>query len=227
MNAEGKIKNCEDNLKQINHFNPDPYYVDYFFKEYLQSVIDVYDCIFEEADRDFGLFVSGKCTKEEFERKARDKNDQLALKFLSWFKRNYENEHNSSNPGFIKKICHFFRKYNYLPKISIKMLVNQRYKDDVFQSIKVGLTKGKIRSKEELQIEIKRQIPIFLEKINQKRNIKNEPKVAEKQIIASAFLEIKNQEVEISHACEIYLSVLKRFLDESRKEIKRLTRWDD
>ena len=78
---------------------------------------------------------------------------------------------------------------------------------------------------EELQIEIKRQTPVFLEKINQKRNIKNEPKVAEKQIIVSAFLEIKNQEVEISHACEIYLSVLNRFSDESRKEIKRLTSW--
>ncbi len=227
MNVEGKIKDCEYNLNQINHYNPDPYYVNYFFEAYIQSVIDVYDEIFEEANRDFGLFISGKCTKEKFERKAIKKNDQLALNFLTWFKENYENEHNSSYPNFIKKIIRFYKEYNCLPKITIKILANQRYKDDAVQSIQVGLTKGKIRSKEELQIEIRRQIPVFLEKINQKRRGKNEPKVAENQIIASAFLEIKNHEVEISHACEIYLPVMKRFLDESRNQIKSLTRWDD
>ena len=228
MNIEGKIKDCEYNLNQIYHFNPDPYYVNYFFEAYLQCVIDVFDGIFEEGNRDFGLFISGKCTKEKFEVKAIEKNDQLALKFLSWFKENYENEHNSSYPSFIKKISWFYKEYNHLPEIIIKILANQKYKDDVFQSIQVGLTKGKIRSKQELQIEIKRQMPVFLEKVNQKRKNKNEPKVAENQIIASAFLQMKNHEdLEICHACEIYLPVMKRFLDESRNEIKRLTRWID
>jgi len=227
MNIEGKIRDCEYNLKQINHFDPDPYYVNYFFKAYLQSVIDVYDEILEEANRDFGLFISGKCTKEKFERKAIKKNDQQALRFLSWFNENYENEHNSSYPNFIKKIIYFFKESNHLPKITIKIRANLRYKDDVFQTIQVELSKGKIRSKEELQIEMKRQTPIFLEIINQKRKNKNEPKVAENQVIASAFLEIKNHQVEISHACEIYLPVMKRLLDESRNEIKRLTTWVD
>jgi len=227
MNIEGKLKDCEYNLKQINHFNPDPFYVNHFFKEYLQSVMHVYDEILEEANRDFGLFISGKCTKEKFERKAIKKNDQQALRFLSWFIENYENEHNSSYPSFIKKIIYFFKEYKHLPKISIKILANPRYKDDVFQTIQVELTKGKIRSKEELQVEIKRQKPVFLEIINQKRKKKNEPKVSENQIIASAYLEMKNHEFEISHACEIYIQVMKRFLDESRNEIKRLTRWVD
>jgi len=228
MNIEGKIKDCEYNLKQIKYFDPDPYYVNYFFKSYLQSVMNVYSEILEEANRDFGLFISGKCTKEKFEIKAIEKNDQLALKFLFWFKENYEIEHNSSYPSFIKKIIHFFKEYNHLPKITIKIRANQRYKDDVFQSIQVEFTKGKIRSKEELQIEINRQKPLFLEIINQKRENKNEPKVSENQIIASAYLEMKNHEdIEISHACEIYLSVMKRFLDESRNGIKRLTRWVD
>jgi len=224
MNIEEKIKDCEYNLKQINYFNPDPFYVNYFFKAYLQSAIDVYDEILEEANRDFGLFISGKCTKEKFERKAIKKNDQLALRFLSWFNENYKNEHNSSYPGFIKKIIYFFNEYNHLPEITIKIRANPRYKDDDFQTIQVGLSKGKIRSKQELQIEVKRQIPVFLEIINQKRKKKNEPKVSENQIIASAFLEMKNHEdIEISHACEIYLPVMKRFLDESRNKIKRLT----
>ncbi len=43
MNIEEKIRDCEYNLNQNNHFNPDPYYVNYFFKAYLQSVIDFYD----------------------------------------------------------------------------------------------------------------------------------------------------------------------------------------
>ena len=81
MSFERKVADCQYNLKQINHFNPDPYYVDYFFKAYLQSVINIYDEILEEANRDFGLFVLGKCTKEEFERKAIEKNDQKALDF--------------------------------------------------------------------------------------------------------------------------------------------------
>ena len=226
MSIEGKIKDCEYNLKQINHFNPDPYYVNHFLMDYIQSVIDVYDGIFEEANRDFGLFISGKCTKERFEKKATDKNDQSALNFLSWFKENYENQHNSSYPNFIKKIIYVFKENNYLPKINIKIVANQRYKDDVFQLIQVGLTNGKIRSKEELKIEIKRQTPVFLEIINQKRKKKNEPKVSDNQIIASSFLEMKNHEdAEISYACEVYLPVMKRFLDETRNEIKRLTRW--
>ena len=92
MFVEEKLKNCSYNLNQIIHFNPDPYYVDYFFRMYIQSVSDFYDGIFEEANRDFGLFISGKSTREKFEKKAIEKGDVLALKFLSWFKENYENK---------------------------------------------------------------------------------------------------------------------------------------
>jgi hypothetical protein len=228
MNIEVKIRDCEYNLKQIYHFNPDPYYVSYFFKAYIQSVIDVYDEIFEEANNDFGLFITDKCTKEKFEKKAVKKDDHLALKFLSWFKENYQNEHSSSYSSFIKKIIWFFKENNHLPKITIKLRADQRYKNDVFQLIQVGLTRGKIRSKEELQIEIKRQTHTFLEIINQKRKNRNEPKVSDSQVIASTFLEMEtNEDIEITQACEVYLPVLKRFVDESRNEIKKLTRWVD
>jgi hypothetical protein len=223
MDIEGKIQECEYNLKQINHFNPDPFYVNYFFEMYIQSIIDVYDKIFEEANRDFGLFVVGKCTKEKFEKKAIEKKDNLALVFLSWFNENYENEHESSYPKFIQVVINFFKEHNHLPKITIKIQASQKYKDDIVQLIQVGLTKGKLRSKEELEIEIKRQMPAFLEIINQKRKSRNEPKVFEHQIIASTYLEMKNnKEMEISYSCEIYLPVVKRIVDESRNEIKRL-----
>lgn len=226
MNIDGKIKDCEFYLKQIIRFNPDPYFVGYFFKAYIQSVIDCYDEIFREANIDFGLFISGKCTQEEFERKSVEKNDEKAMKFLSWFKDNYEKEHTSPIPSFIKKTIYFFKKNNHLPKISIKIGAAKRYKNDIFQTIQVGLTEGKIRSKEELQFEIKRQTPLFLEIINQKRKNNDESKVSENQVIASSFLDMKDYDgMEISHACEIYLPVLKRFLDESREKIKTLTTW--
>ena len=228
MDFEEKINDCKYDLKQIKHFNPDPYYVDYFFKNYLQSVIDVYDGIFGEADRDFGLFVSGRCTKEKFEAKAREKNDNLALEFLSWFEKHYKDEHDNPYPKFMNKVLEFFAKYEDLPRIAIKMIAKQRYEDDIVQGIHVEMTKGKIRSKESLQIEIKRQIPMFLELINQKRKNNDEPKVSADQVSVSSFLELQDyQDVEIPYACEIYLPVVQRLLEESRKEIKRLTTWTD
>jgi len=224
MNIEEKIRDCKYNLKQIKHFNPDPHYVDYFFKNYLQSVLDVYDGIFEEANRDFGLFVREKCTKEKFEVKAIGKKDNLALEFVSWFEKHFKDEHANQYPNFIKKVLDFFAKYGELPKITIKILANQRYSDDIIQEIHVELTNGNIRSKEDLRMEIKRQIPILLELINQKRKKYDEPKVNENQIVASTFLELKNYEdIEILYACEIYLPVVIRLFEESQKEIKRLT----
>jgi len=224
MNIEEKIRDCKYNLKQIKYFNPDPYYVNYFFTNYLQAVADIYDGIFGKASRDFGLFVPEKCTKEKFQVKAIEKKDSFALEFLSWFEEHYKGEHNNQYPNFLKHVLEFFVKYEKLPKITIKILSNQRYKDDIIQEIHVELTNGKIRSKEYLQMEIKRQIPIFLELINQKRKKYDEPKVNEKQVIASSFLELENYEdVEIPYACEIYLPVVVRLLEESQKEIKRLT----
>ncbi|MDH5569095.1 MAG: hypothetical protein OEX98_04825, partial [Nitrosopumilus sp.] len=81
-------------------------------------------------------------------------------------------------------------------------------------------------SKEELDIEIKRQLPIFLEIINHKRTKKNEPKVDENQINASAFLDIEEHtDMEIVYASEIYIPVMKRLVDESREKIKEFTTW--
>ena len=66
-----------------------------------------------------------------------------------------------------------------------------KYKDDINHEIKVDLNHGKLRSKKEVDIEIKRQLPIFLEIINHKRNKKNEPKVRKNQIITTACTNIE------------------------------------
>ncbi len=40
MDIEKSIKNCEIYLKQIKQYEPEPYYVNHFFNEYINSVND-------------------------------------------------------------------------------------------------------------------------------------------------------------------------------------------
>ena len=224
MNIEKTIKDCEIYLKQIKQYDPDPYYVDYFFNEYINSVNDIFNGIFEEGNRDFGLFISEKISQKKFDGKAKIKNDQYAMKFSEWYSIRYNQEHENSYPNFIKKICQFKNKFDKLPKIKIMIRASDRYEDDINQQIKVNLSHEKLCSKEELEIEVKRQLPIFLETINRKRSENNEPKVRENQVIASAFLEIEEyKDIEIVYAAEIYIPVIKRLVEESRKKIKELT----
>ncbi len=226
MNIEKTIKNCEINLKQIKHYDPDPFYVNYFFNEYINSVNDTFNGIFEEGNRDFGLFISEKILQKKFDIKAKMKNDQNAIKFSEWYSIKYNQEHENPYPNFIKKICQFKNKFEKLPKIKIMIRASDRYKDDIYQQIKVNLSHEKLHSKEELEIEIKRQLPIFLEMINHKRSKNNEPKVGKNQVIASTFLDIEEyKDIEIAYAAEIYIPVVKRLVEESRKKMKELTTW--
>lgn len=226
MNIEEKIKNCEISLKQIKKYDPDPFYVNHFFNEYIDSVNNTYEDIFNEANRDFGLFIVGKISQKKFSDKAKIKNDKNAIKFSEWFSQKFNQEHENPYPNFIKKICEFKNKLQKIPEIKIMIRASDRYKDDINQKIKVNLSNGKLRMKEELDIEIKRQLPIFLEIINHKRNEKNEPKVGQNQIVASTFLDIEDHtDIEIAYASEIYIPVMKRLVDESRKKIKELTTW--
>lgn len=224
MSVEEKLEQCRFNLRQIIHYNPEPYYVNHFLIEFIKSVTSVYDEILQEANRDFGLFVEGRCSLKKFESKSRMKDDKLALKYFSWFNENYEQEHKAQYPNFVKKMICFYEQKKHLPKIKIKIIANQRYKDDISQEILVGLKNGKFRSKEIVETEIKRQTPVFLEVINNKRKNKDEPKVSTNQIIASAFMKVeKSEDFEIINVCEAYLSVLTRFIDESRNKIRKLT----
>ena len=224
MNIEKALKNCEIYLKQIKQYDPDPFYVNYFFNEFINSINNTFDGIFEEANRDFGLFILENISQKKFYEKAKKKNDQNAIKFSEWYSIKYNQEHENSYPNFMKKICQFKNELQKLPKIKVMIRASDRYKNDVNQQVKVNFSHEKLRSKEELEIEIKRQLPIFLEIINYKRNKKNEPKVEENQIIASAFLDIEeHSNIEIVYASEIYIPVMKRLVEESRKKIKELT----
>ena len=226
MNIEEEIKKCVIYSKQIKQYDPEPFYVDYFFTKYINSINNIINGIFEEANIDFGLFIKEKISQKEFHEKANIKKDVNALKFSEWFSIKYKKEHENPYPNSMNKICQFKNENESLPKIKIMIRAIERYKNDFNQEIKIDLRNGKIISKEQLDIEIKIQTPIFLETINAKRNEKNEPKVTNKQIILSAFVNLeKNNDVEIMYLCQIYTPVIRRLIDESRDKIKELTSW--
>lgn len=225
MNIEEEVEKCEISLKQIKQYDPDPFYVGYFFNRYVGLRNNVITGIFEEADRDFGLFLSDEITEKNFYEKAKLKNDKNAIKFSEWFRSKYAEEHDNAYPNFMDDICNFRNKFKKIPDVRIMIRASSRYKDDINQEIKVPLSNEKLRSKDELEIEIKRQLPIFLEVINHKRREKNEPRVEENQVTASAFCDSENYEnIEIVHAAEIYIPVMKRLVEESRKKIKELNK---
>ena len=226
MNIEEEIKKCEIYSKQIKQYDPDPFYVNYFFNKYINSINNIINGIFEEANIDFGLFIKEKISQKEFHEKANIKKDVNALKFSEWFSIKYKKEHENPYPNSMNKICQFKNENESLPKIKIMIRATERYKNDFNQEIKIDLRNGKIISKEQLDIEIKIQTPIFLETINTKRNEKNEPKVTKKKIIASAFVNLeKDNDVEIMYLCQIYTPVIRRLIDESREKMKELTSW--
>ena len=226
MNVEEKIRECELILKQTKYFDPDPYYVDYFFNLFIKCAKQVYDEIFEEANTDFGLFVEGNCNKEKFLKKAKEKNDERALEFANWFEKKFDAEHELPYPDFIKNVMES-EMSGGISEIKVMMRAMERYSEDVFLEIKANLKNNKLRSKEELEIEIKRNIPIFLKVINNKRLLKNEPKITQKEVTVSAFMKNKSDEnFEIAYASELYIPVLKRILKESHEKIKEINRWN-
>ena len=68
---------------------------------------------------------------------------------------------------------------------------------------------------------------MFLEIINNKRLLKSEPKVTQKEVTVSAFMKDKSGEnFEVAYASEIYIPVLKRIFKESHEKIKEMNRWN-
>ncbi len=226
MNIEKIIDDCKIYQKQIKQYDPDPFYVNYFFSKFIDSINMVIEGIFDEANRDFGLFITEKISYEKFLKKAKEKNDVKAIKFSEWYIEKINQEHKSRFPKAIKKICELKIKENTLPEIKIMIRAKDRYENDINQQIIVSLSNGKLRSKEELQIEINRELPVFLEVINHKRTENNEPSVNENQIATSSFFDIEDIfQVEVAYAAEIYIPVLLRLVEESRKKIKELASW--
>lgn len=223
MSIEDLIERCEAEVRQIKKYEPDPYYVGYFFQSYLSLIEKIYCGIFEEADRDFGLFAS-QYSKEKFKEKSILKNDSGALKFVSWYEEKLEDEHRDYYPSFMHTVTELHSLNKRLPEIRVRIRARDRYRNDTSHAVPVKLSGGRLSSREELQVEVNRQIPVFLEVINHKRSKNGEPTVSTDGITASAFFE-NFENFEISYAAEVYIQVVKRIVSDSRKKVRELTAW--
>ena len=204
----------------MKQYEPDPYYVNYFLKIYINSINKIYAGIFEEAASDFGLFIPGKINQQTFEEKNLTKKDVKINEFLDWYKLQHKKVDGKSSSKFIQEII----QLNENKKLKIKIMIRskQRFLNDIFQEIKIILRNGKLISKEELRLEISKQSPKFLESINIKRKENREPMVKTNQIIASTFVEIEEKDFEIIYFSEMYLKTITKIVEDSRKKIKEL-----
>ena len=224
MNIQNCLEKCRINQKQIHRFDPDPFYVNHFFKEFLNSVGDTLNAILEEADRDFGLFILGEISEKKFSEKVKEKNDHNAKKFFDWYQTKLNQKDKNSYFYAIQEIYNLKRYGKKLPKVITMIRAREIYKDDIYQEIKIKLKNEKLFSKEFVDIELRRQVPMFLERINHKRKKNNEPKVRQNQVIVSTFIKInENKTIEVVYSTEIYLNLLNRFAAESRNKIKELS----
>lgn len=221
MSIEDLIEGCKAEAGQIRRYDPDPHYVGYFFRSYLGLVERAYGAILGEADRDFGLFAT-RGGVEGLRERSLAKNDSAAARFVSWYEEKVRGEHRDHYPALMQEVRRFYGSRGRLPGIRVMLRARDRYKDDVFQEIRAGLSGGALRSREELQVEAGRQAPVFLEVINSKRTENGEPAVSRDGVVASAFFEGFDG-FEIGYAAEVYVRVVRRIADDSRKRIRELT----
>ena len=218
---EQEFENCRITIKQMKQYEPEPYYIIYFLKIYANLVEKIFSGIFEEAARDFGLYISEKINQQTFERNVQTKKDEKSKRFLDWYILEHQKIDQKSSSKLIKEIIEKIQSKRIL-KIKIMLRAKQRFLDDIFQEINVTLKNGKFRSKDELQLEIYKQTPKFLESINIKRKNNREPTVKENQIVTSTFIEIDERDFEIVYFAEIYLKTIIKIVKDSRKKIEEL-----
>ena len=53
----------------MKQYEPEPHYINFFLKEYVISINKILNGIFEEANNDFGLFISEEISQKNFEKK--------------------------------------------------------------------------------------------------------------------------------------------------------------
>ena len=205
----------------MKQYEPEPYYINYFLKIYINSINKIFSGIFEEAASDFGLFISGKISHQKFEKVNQIKNDQKIKEFLDWYTHLHKKEDAKSSSKFIKRMIQTYQSKK-IPKIKIMIRARQRFLNDIFQEIKIILKNGKLISKDELELEIRKQSPRFVERINIKRRENREPEVKKNHIIANTFVGIEGRDFEIIYLSEIYLKTLTRIVNDSRNKIKEL-----
>ncbi len=220
MSLDLLFDECKFNVEQMKRFDPEPLYVHKFLIDFLNLSEKIVEGILEEADRDFGLFVGNKLTLRKFEEKAKEKKEKIALRFASWFKSYYKEEHKLPYPNSIQHARAYLKTNKTLPLPRIKLLSKSRYKGDPSHPIPVPLNNGRLVSRVDLEASVDRNKPFALDIINSKRAKEGQPSVSNKDITSAAFLEISEKEFEVAYSCQLYLSTLRNLISESRRKIR-------
>ena len=116
------------------------------------------------------LVKNNDCRRENWRIWVDTKTDQTVW-LWSWFDKKYDEEHKNTLRILLEKIINSKIAIENWQKL--RLWLKERYVGDPNQEIISNLRYGKLRSKEELQIEIKRQMQIFLELIIKEATIRN------------------------------------------------------
>lgn len=246
MNSDEAIKECAACAMQIRRYDPDPHYTGYYFGRYLVAAGAAVDGIFAEADADFGLFAGGRITQEAFAASLKH-GDTGAAEFLEW----YENKHSEWHSGLYPRMMNSVRKtVNSGRGIRIEIMIRaaDRYKDDPVYHIGMNMTiDGRLRSKPELDVAVRRHAPIFAEVVNHKRRLRNEPLADVRRVAASAFAVVADADaheqaassitataapagtlaphqmvMELAYSTKVYTQLLRRIVEESRLKMRSI-----
>lgn len=223
MDIEESLEECRMSLSNIMKYNPEPFYVDEFFLEFLESVKNVINGIVREAERDFGLFINKKINLESFREKAELKNDLKALEFHDWLESRIIKENQFNMARFIWDCLKLTENKGIIPSSKIFLKPKEPIDEDVVYPLNILMKNGKILSKDELEISKKHNLNLFTKIINERRKLNSNEKISEKEVEVSALIDFDGEYFEILECCKIYLNILKEIVDEARNRIKQLT----
>ena len=201
--AAGEEKAMMANARLARLHDPDPYYIRYYLVKYMDAADAAIGRIFASAGSSFGVMMRGRAkTRDEYVHCLwqREKSngssqgtDMLAREFLRWYDAQHAGAWHEGTPAQMMGIVLDARHATgSMPGIKIMIRAKERHKGDPIYEINTRglLSGGKLLSRQELEMRVKRRMPAFLEIINHKRSQNGEPAVKTGDVMPSAFAEI-------------------------------------
>ncbi|MCE2498886.1 MAG: hypothetical protein J4F28_07890 [Nitrosopumilaceae archaeon] len=227
------VQECRMRARQIRLHNPDPYYTGHHFEQYLRAANAAVDGIFHTAGIDFGLLpCMGKpATRDSFEAAIRERGrrDALASEFLEWYDAQHSGPwHSAVYTRAVGAARRTVRTHGRAPGVRIMISASDGYADDPSYEVDTaGLTsRGRLRSRDELSVEVRRRLPAFLDMVNDKRRRSGEPAASAKDVGAFCFAVVrhggKTHAVDMARAADVYVQALQRMISESEARIRDL-----
>ena len=228
------MQECRMRARQIRLHNPDPYYAGRHFEQYLRAANAAVDGIFHTAGIDFGLLPcrGTPAARDSFEAAIRGRGgrDASASEFLEWFDARHSGTwHSAVYTRAVGAARRMVRAHGRAPGVRILIGVSDGYADDPSYEVDTaGLTyRGRLRSRDELSVEVRRRLPAFLDLANDTRRRSGEPAVSAKDVGAFCFAVVRHEggetnTVEMAREADVYVQALQRMISESEARIRDL-----